>query len=122
MQIGVEFLAHRLDLADAVLLERLLQVALGQFHALDQRGDARLLAVAQLRPDRFKGAAEIVGNAQDIAGKGGDPVLASIGDLTLGTLAQVFHVGQRPQQPVFHLGGFVDQQRRVDIGLGNLGL
>ncbi len=122
MQVRIEFLAHRLDLADAVLLQRLLQVALGQFHALDQRGDGRLLAVAQFGPDRFKRAAEIVGDAQDVARKSGDPVLARIGDLALGALAQVFHVGQRAQQPVFHLGGFVDQKRGVDIRFRNLGL
>ena len=63
---GSNFSPMRLDLADAVLLQRLEQFALGQFDAFDQRRDGRIRAWRAIpAPSASQRAAEIVGDARE---------------------------------------------------------
>ena len=99
-------------------LQRLEQLALGQFDAVDQRLDAGLRAGAQFRRHRIERAAHVVGDAEHVAGERGDAVQPRIGDFALGALAQILHLGERAQEPVFELGG---KRRRSPSGRGRRG-
>ena len=107
MQVRVEFLALRLELPDAVLLHHLDEFALGEFYAIEQRLDAGVRLLADLVVERLHGALHVVGDGQDIARKIGDAVDPRVGDFPLGAAAQVFHLGERAQQPVLQLGGLL---------------
>ena len=68
------------------------------------RSQAPGRAGARFRRHRVDGAAEIVGDGEHVAGEGGDRILARIGDLALGALAEVLHLGERAQQLVLEVG------------------
>ena len=122
MAVGVEFLAERLDPLHAVLFEHIDQLALGQLDAIEQRLEAFVGLGAQLVVERRHRPVHVVGNAQDVAGEAGDAVHPRIGDLALGALSHVVHVGQRPQQPILGVGQLAVERggrlrRRDRLGL-----
>ena len=110
LEVRVELLALRIELLDAVLFQRIEQRALGELDALDQRGQAGIGRGTGLGRNGIERTLEIVGDVEHVAGEAGDAVEAGIGDFLGGALAQIFHLGQRPQHAVARLGGFLLQQ------------
>ena len=106
----------------AVLFQHLQQLALGQLDAVEQRLDGRVRGLAQLGVERLQRAVHVVGDRQHVARERRDAVLAHVGDLALGALAQVLHLGQRAQQPVLVLGVLARQRlhQRGDLRLFGL--
>src|SRR3569833_3726061 len=111
MNIGIELLALRRKFLDAVVLLRLQQFAFGQFDAFEQSLDRRIGGGARVLRQGPQCAVHVVGYVEDIAGELGNAVGARVGDLALGALAQIFHLGQRAQQLVLVFEGFA-------LGLG----
>ena len=109
-----------------MLLHHLDQLALGQLDAVEQRLDAGIRLLADLVVERLHRALHVVGDRQDIAREIGDPVDARVGDFALGAAAQVFHLGQRAQQPVLQARGLPCELRdrigRCFGGLCSLGV
>ena len=93
-----------------------LHLALGHLDAFDQRLQSSASArVARLGRQHHQGAAQRIGRRQHVAGKAGDGVGARVGDLALGALAQIFHLGDGAQQLSLQLG-ILGLQRLDRIG------
>ena len=124
MKIGIELLALRIELLDPVAAEDRLQVARGQFDALDHRPDRRLGVRARFRRQMLERAREIVDHGQHVAREARHPIGLGVADLALGAPAQVLHLGQRAQHAILQLA--VLGVQRLDHGegvaLGGLGL
>jgi hypothetical protein len=60
----------------------------------------------------------VVRHGENVAGERADAIGPRVGDLPLGPLAQVFHLGQRAQQPVLGVGKVALQRRGRRGGRG----
>ena len=105
-----------------MLFKHIDQLALGQLDALQQRLGRLVGLGAQLVVERLHRPVHVVGNPEDVAGKIGNAVDARIGDLALGALSHVVHVGQGPQQPVLGLGQLAVERGGRPGRYGRLGL
>ena len=106
MEIVIEFLAHGLDGLDAEPLAGRLKGLPGHFDAHMEVLQV-LVALHRVLIDRFDGPAEIVGDAQNLAGEVGHRVFGQVRLFALGPAADVLGLGQRPQQLIL---------QRSDIG------
>ena len=70
MKVRIELFAGRLEPVDAVLGQRIEQVAFGELDALDQRLDAGIGAGAHILADCLEGAADIIGDVEQVAREG----------------------------------------------------
>ena len=101
----IKTLADRFALLDAVTLEGLEQLALGQLNTGDQRLDGGVvLALALGLRHSVERAAEIIGGADDIGREFGDRIGALVLQFALGAAAQVFHFRERAQEAVLEIG------------------
>ena len=117
VQVGIELGALRLELSHAMLVQRLEQFALGELHALDKGlGGAVHDGPAVARG--FQRPAHIVDHADQVLGKASDGIGARLRGFALGTAAQVFHVGERAEQPVLQLRHLLGERCRLDGGRG----
>ncbi len=120
MQVGIEFLAQRLEFLHPVLLQHLRELTLGQLDAVEQRLGAGVRLLPQFRVERSERTVHVVGDGDDIAREGGDAVEARVGDLALGPPAQILHFGEHAQQLVLVFGGDAGEIGRVDGLFGRL--
>ena len=117
MQIGIEFLSQRLEFFHPMLIEHLQELALGQFDPIEQRLDAGVRLLPQLRIERRQSAFHVVGDGQDIARKRRNAVDARVRDLARGSPPQVLHLGEHAQELVLVFG----RDPRVVRGIDRLG-
>jgi hypothetical protein len=118
VQIGIELLAQRFELPDAVVLQHLQQLALGQLNAVEQSLDAGIRLLAQLGVERRQRSLHVVGNRENVTGEGGVSVLAGVDHFARGAPAQVLHLRQGAQQlvPVFRqFAGELSRIRRLRL-------
>ena len=86
-------------------LEGLEQLALGQFHAVDQRLDGGVvLALALGLRHGIERAAKIVGGADDIGREFGDRIGPLVLQFAFGATAQVLHFRERAEQAILEIG------------------
>ena len=119
VQIGVEFLALGVDPLDAVAFEDIEQFAIGHLDARHQilhRFGGILDGVGMGEFERFR---HIVADREDVAGEIGRGIKRRLRFFALGTLAQVFHLGKRPQQAVLELAYLLLEDG--DFGIARIG-
>ena len=66
----------------------------------------------------FQGLAHVVADGQDIAGEIGGGIERRFGLFALGALADIFHLGERPQQAVLELADLFLQRQNLAIAVG----
>ena len=89
----------------------LMQLALGELDAVEQRLHAGIRLVADLVVERLHGAVHVVGDREDVAREIRHAIDARIRDLALGAAAQILHLGERAQQPVLQVGRLLGERR-----------
>ena len=99
VHVRIEFLAQGIEAGDAVALQHLEQVALGDFHAFQQRFHRRM-GVERLLLRGLDGPPQIVADGDSVAGEFGNGVFRGIRFLTLRAPPQILHLGNGPQEPV----------------------
>jgi hypothetical protein len=104
-----------------VLLQHLEQLALGQLDAVEQRLGAGVRLLAQLRVERAQRALHVVGDRDNVAREGRDAVQARVGDLALGSPAQILHFGERAKELVLVVRTFLRQRFDQGCNLGFIG-
>ncbi|EGE55817.1 hypothetical protein RHECNPAF_850056 [Rhizobium etli CNPAF512] len=117
MEIRIELLADRLELAHTMAFERRQHGAFGHLHTLDQRGQAGIGRGLGLRRDGIQRPAQIVGDGEHVAGETRDGIGLGVLDLALGAAAQIVHLGGKAQVAVAQLAVFGFQKlKRVWLG------
>ncbi len=115
MAVRVEALALRVDARDAVALQHVQKLALGDLDPVEEALQRRVLG-GGIGGNVLDRAAEVVADREHVAGEIGNGVTRRIGLLALGAAAKVLHVGERAQQAVAHIGILGDE--RLDLGRG----
>ena len=113
----IEFLADRIEARDAVALEDIEQFAIGHLDAGDQIADGLRSLLERIGMGEIEGAAHIVADAQDIAGKIRRSIERRFGALALAALAQIVHVGKGAQQLVLEPADFLLERHDFQVAL-----
>ena len=104
MAVGVELLAERVVLLDALRLERLDEEVSRHGDTLVQRAQQLVLVLLQLGGrDRGDGALKVVVDRQQRASERLDAVVRGVLDVASRDLARVLHLGQRTEELLFEL-------------------
>ena len=104
MHIGIELFAFRIDLADLVLFHGIEQFGFRQLHP--GQDIFHITAFTGGLRHTVDGPAQIVGDAQDIAGEFRDRIIMRILFFPLGPAAHVFNFCHGPEELVFQVGNF----------------
>jgi hypothetical protein len=105
MAVRIEALADRLEFDHVVALQDRIQLLLRHFHARKQ-GLEPLVPRAVAFGHAFDGAAEIVGDREQVAKHRGGGIPGHVGALAFGPAAQVLGFRERTQKLVLELGRF----------------
>ena len=105
VNVRIEFLAQGIEAGDAVALEHLEQVALGDFHAF-QQGFHRRMGIQRLLLGGLDGPPQIVADGDSVAGEFGNGVFRGIRFLAFRAPPQILHLGDGPQELIPKLSIF----------------
>ncbi len=120
VHMRIELLAERIETRNAVTLENLEKLALGDLHAFQKRLQRRVL-LDRFILRGFDGTAEIVADSDRVARKFRTRVFLGIRFLALRAPPQILHLGHGAQKPVAKLSIFgLKRFKLLKLSLGGL--